>query len=89
MSADERVATWYPPKVGDRLRYFTTVPAGPCLVKRVEALLHVLAVIEHDGETRIVTAERVGLRWNYQIWDEVNAAYGTIWPDEEPRPEVP
>jgi hypothetical protein len=80
--------SWGSPKVGDLLRHDTTHATGPCRIKRVEALLHVLAVFEHEGSTRVVTAERAGLRWHYEIFDEVAALYGKIWPDGEPRPRV-
>jgi len=87
----ERSVAWWPPKVGDRLRHDTTHGAGPRRIKRVEALLHVLAVFHHDGVTRIVTAEWLPTKrsWNYAVRDEIEAFYASIWPDGKPRPEGP
>jgi hypothetical protein len=87
----KRPVAWWPPKAGDLLRHATTHGAGAGRIKRVEALLHVLAVFNHDGCTRIVTAEwfPTKRRWSYQVRDEVEAFYGAIWPEGEPRPEAP
>lgn len=86
----ERTVSWWPPKVGDLLRTATTHGAGPGRIKRVEALLHVLAIFDHDGITRVVTAEwfPTRRRWSYAIQNEAAALYGLIWPEGKPRPEV-
>lgn len=92
-SRSQRSVAWWPSKVGDRLRHATTHGTGGSdgtSIKRVEALLHVLAVFNHEDQTRIVTAEwfPTKKRWSYAIWDEIDAFYGTIWPDGQPRPEA-
>lgn len=61
--------------------------AGEGYIKPVDALLHVLAVFDHDGATRIVTAEwfPTKRRYSYAIQDEVEARLGLIWPEGKPR----
>lgn len=87
--------TWWPPKVGAKLRYATWHGAGASsrmLVKDVEALLHVVSVFEDkDGEQRIVTAEwfPTKRRWNYEVFWWYQASLGTIWPDGTKRPVAP
>jgi hypothetical protein len=80
------VPSWWPPKVGDKLRYDARQLAGR---SSWETLLHVLSVFEDkDGEQRIVTAEWLpGKRWNYAVFWWYQAALGTIWPDGTRRPE--
>jgi hypothetical protein len=82
--------SWWPPKVGDKLRHATWHGAGAGQVIDVEALLHVLSVFEDkDGEQRIVTAEWYPSkrRWNYEVFWWYQAAVGTIWPDGTRRPK--
>lgn len=89
------VPTWWPPKVGTMLRHATHHGAGAGRskrVKRVDALLHVLAVfVDKDGEKRIVTAEwfPTKRRWNYAVMWWYEAAIGLIWPDGTERPGDP
>jgi hypothetical protein len=89
MTLPKRAVAWWPPKVGDLLRHAATHGAGAGCIKHVEALLHVLAVFDHDGCTRIATAEwfPTKRRWSYQVRNEAEAFHGTIWPDGKPRPE--
>lgn len=75
---------WWPPKVGDKLRRATRHGAGAGRVKRVDALLHVVAVFKDKaGEKRIVTAEwfPTKRRWNYAVMWWYEAAIGLIWRD--------
>ena len=83
--------TWWPPKVGATLRYETRHSAGAGLLKKVDALLHVLSVFEDkDGETRIVTAEwfPTRRRWSYEVRSVIEAALGSIWPDGTEKPRL-
>lgn len=85
---------WWPPKVGAALRHSTHHGAGAGRVKRVDALLHVLAVfVDKDGEERIVTAEWFPTKqdWSYSVKCALDAAFGLIWPDgtEKPVPVFP
>lgn len=88
---DVHTVPWWPPRVGDLLQHATTHGAGDCRIKRVEAPIRVLSVFDHDGATRIVTAEwfPTKRRWNYAVWDAGAALYGILWPDGKPRPENP
>jgi predicted FMN-binding regulatory protein PaiB len=83
--------SWWPPKAGDLLRHATAHGAGAGRVKHVEALLHVLAVFDHQGATRIVTAEwfPTKRRWNYTVRGEEEGRVGLIGPDGKPRPKDP
>jgi len=88
------VPRWWPPKVGAELRHATrhgVVEGRRRLIKRVDALLHVLAVFtDKDGEKRIVTAEwfPTKRRWNYAVMSAADAAVGFIWPDGTKKPEA-
>lgn len=84
-----RVAGWWPPQVGDRLRHATVHPTGPASAGRVEALVSVLSVFHHAGETRVVGAERLRARgrYLYEIFDRSHAEVGALWPDGQPRPD--
>lgn len=81
-SADRtKNAAWWPPKVGDKLRYqmkFDDV-----------RLLHVVSVFEHQGETRIVGGfyGKHKQWWHYEVFDRLRAEYAFIWPDGQKRPE--
>lgn len=79
---------WWPPCVGDRLRHFTLHDTQPHGVHQVEALVKVVAVFEHNHETRIVGAEWFPgrQRWSYEVFTVCAAFAGLIWPDGEPRP---
>jgi len=80
--------TWWPPKAGAALRHGTHHGAGG-RIKRVDALLHVLAVfVDKDGERRIVTAEwfPTKRRWNYTVMSAFDAVSGLIWPDGKEQP---
>ena len=84
------VPSWWPPKVGDKLRHYTWQSAGSGQGTYGEALLHVLSVFEDkDGEQRLVAAEWFPSkrRWNYEVFWWYQAALGTIWPDGTKRPE--
>jgi predicted FMN-binding regulatory protein PaiB len=91
VTAADRPMSWWPPKAGDLLRHATAHGAGAGRVKHVEALLHVLAVFDHQGATRIVTAEwfPTKRRWNYVVRGEEEGRVGLIWPDGKPRPKDP
>lgn len=82
---------WWPPAVGDKLRHVTLHGGGDYGVKNVDALLHVLAVFDHVGEVRIVTAEwfPTRKRWNYEVFNERQANFGTIFRDGDPNPYTP
>lgn len=85
---------WWPPRVGAKLRHATMHSARGTgretrvRIKRVEALLRVLAVFRHDGAVRIVTAEWFPTKrcWHYEIRSEADAIVGSIWPDGQIRP---
>ena len=80
---------WWPPKVGASLRHSTHHGAGGGRIKRVDALLHVLAVfVDKDGEERIVTAEWFPTKrqWSYAVKCELDAAFGLIWLDGTEKP---
>jgi len=89
------VPTWWPPKAGALLRHVSHHGAGTGrlkLVKRVDALLHVVSVfVDKDGEKRIVTAEwfPAKRRWNYAVMWWYEAALGIIWPDGTEKPQCP
>ena len=83
------VPTWWPPKVGDKLRH-TALHGGVGRLKRAEAFLHVVSVFEDkDGEKRIVTAEwfPTKRRWNYEVFWWYQAALGIVWRDGSKKPE--
>ena len=83
---------WWPPKVGTKLRHATHHGAGAGRVKRVDALLHVVAVfVDKDGEKQIVTAEwfPTRRRWSYEVMPWYAAAAGRIWLDGTKKPEIP
>lgn len=76
-------AAWWPPAVGDKLRHFTHHGAGGMKIKQVHALVHVVAVFEHEGDTLATVAEwfPTRRRWNYTTifgWCEAVISY---WPD--------
>lgn len=82
-------ASWWPPKVGDRLRRFTLHGAGGMRVKQVHALVRVVAVFEHDGEIHATVAEwfPTRRRWHYEtIQGWCGPAIGEYWPDGQPPP---
>ena len=64
--------TWWPPKVGDKLRLIAAShSAGPGRIKYVDGLLHVVSVFEDkDSAQRIVTAEWFPSKqhWNYEVF---------------------
>ena len=84
-------ASWWPPKIGDRLRearvnWDRSYPngRGP---GDVEVLLHVVSVFEHAGQTRVVVADQNPAgNWSYNILSGTVAEAGLIWPDGELRP---
>ncbi len=81
---------WWPPKVGDKLRHFTLhADAENGGVKRVAALVHVLSVVEHNGEWIVTTAEWFPSRkrWNYEVFRDILAIVGSIWPDGDEPPK--
>jgi hypothetical protein len=84
--------TWWPPKVGTKLRHSThhgTRSAG--VIKHVDVVLHVVSVFkDKDGERQIVTAEWFPRkrRWNYEVFWWYQAAIGMIWRDGTAKPEV-
>ena len=83
------IPTWWPPKVGARLRHATHHGAGAGRLKPVRAALHVLSVFkDKDGEKRVVTAEwfPTKRRWNYTIMSVYDAEAGLIWLDGTERP---
>jgi hypothetical protein len=83
-------AAWWPPKVGDRLRKFTLHGSGGNTVRQVHALCHVLAVFDHDGETRATIAEWLPTRrrWNYETIGVIEALprFSKYWPDGQYPP---
>ena len=82
--------SWWPPKVGAKLRHATHHGAGAGRIKRVDAVLHVVSVFkDKDGEKRIVTAEwfPTKRRWNYAVFWWYEAAIGLIWPNGTKKPE--
>lgn len=84
--------TWWPPKVGTKLRHGTWHGAGGARVKHVDALLHVVSVFtDKDGGRSIVTAEwfPTKRRWNYEVFWWYQAAIGLIWRDGTKKPECP
>ncbi len=86
------VPTWWPPKVGTKLRHATHHSTGAGRLKRVDAVLHVVAVfVDKDGEQRIVTAEWFPSkrRWNYTVMWWYEATIGLIWCDGTKKPECP
>ena len=80
--------SWWPPRVGDKLRHFTLHEiAGH--VTQVHALAHVVAVFEHNGETMATVAEWFPSRrrWNYETIRGWLDGRMTYWPDGQPPPE--
>jgi len=83
-----KVPSWWPPTVGSKLRHFTlhTDPETGLLVQ-VHALVHVVAVFEHAGESLATIAEWLPTRrrWIYETilgWLQNGESY---WPDgQEP-----
>lgn len=73
-------ASWWPPKVGDKLRRFTT-RRGP------HALKEVLAVFEHRGKTLATVAEWLpgSHQWVYDTITGIHARY-SYWPDGQDPP---
>ncbi len=83
-------APWWPPRPGDRLRHFALHghPDGSHRVIQVHALVLVMAVFEHEGETLATVAEWLSRRqeWKYETirgWLEAPDGY---WPDGTPPP---
>lgn len=79
---------WWPPKVGDKLRHFTHHGSGGNRIVQVHALVHVVAVFEHDGDTLATVAEwfPTRRRWNYSTirgWSEGMISH---WPDGDQPP---
>lgn len=76
---------WWPPKVGDKLRHFTLhTDHESGGVKQVHALVHVVAVFEHAGESMATVAEWLPTkqRWVYETiagWLQFNSDH--YWPD--------
>lgn len=88
---NDNAATWWPPKPGDKLRHWTQHGAGGMTVKHVHALVHVVAVFEHEGETLATIAEWFPSRrrWDYTTINEMKAwsRWSTYWPDGESPPQ--
>jgi len=84
-------ATWWPPKPGDRLRHFTLHGAGGMTVKQVHALVHVVAVFQHNGETLATVAEWFPTRrcWSYSTITALDSypRWSKFWPDGQDPPE--
>lgn len=85
----DREPSWWPPKVGDKLRKHSQREIDG-KVTLVHALIHVVSVFEHDGETIATVAEwwPTKKHWHYVVihgWLEATQAY---WPDGQkcPRP---
>lgn len=72
---------WWPPAAGDKLRGVQ----GPD--EPEDPVLHVVAVFEHEGEARAVTAEwwPRRRRWHYEVRTVVDADVGLVRPDGTPR----
>lgn len=83
----EGVELWWPPKRGDRLRYPTFHAAGDDHIRNVQALLHVVAVFSHDGQTHAVTAEWLPgrRRWAYETYTKWRADGLQLHPASGPR----
>lgn len=71
-------STWWPPKVGDKLRQFDRIERGP-----IARLCHVVAVFDHDGRSHATIAwyGTHRQRWHYEVIDRIRISYGLIWPD--------
>ena len=79
--------SWWPPKVGDKLRHFTlhSSDTESDRLVQVHALVHVVAVFEHDGDTLATVAEwwPGSRRWNYETirgWAEASSGE-SYWPN--------
>lgn len=71
------VPSWWPPKVGDKLRKFDHVERGA-----IARLCHVVSVLEHAGSVKAVVAY-YGIHrkwWHYEIVTSLNATW-EFWPD--------
>jgi hypothetical protein len=88
--------SWWPPKVGAKLRHATHHATGAgrrdtrVHIKQVDAVLHVVSVFkDKDGEKRIVTAEwfPTKRRWGYEVHWWYEAAIGLIWRDGTEKPK--
>src|SRR5262249_48045612 len=92
---NEGIESWWPPAPGDRLHYPTLHAAGGIRVRRVQALLHVVGVFFHDGETHAVVAEWLPgrQRWLYEVYAKWRAEDLRLRPDSRsprsPRPSSP
>lgn len=74
------IPSWWPPKVGDKLRMDSNGE---------EYLCHVVSVFDHDGKT-LATIAYYGKhrqRWHYEVVRSIDAHFATIWPDGAPRPD--
>ena len=82
-----KVPTWWPPKVGDKLRGVRSPDAAN------DPLLHVVAVFRHvasndDGDHIVVAEWNVTRqRWMYEVRSVVDALVGAVRPDGTPRVE--
>ena len=87
--ADAADASWWPPKVGDKLRHFTLHGGSGGEVHRVHALVHVVAVFAHDGRDLATVAEWFPSRkrWSYETISITKAQFGEYWPDGAEPPE--
>lgn len=54
-----------------------------------DKLLHVVATFEDDGMRMVVTKTwwSSKQRWHYEVFSQLHACVGTIYPDGEERPE--
>ncbi len=86
--ADAENAPWWPPRQGDRLRHFTLQGDAATRVRQVHALVDVVAVFEHEGETLATIAEwwPTKQRWSYQTIHGRLEATTIYWPDGSPPP---
>ncbi len=78
----------WPPKAGDKIRHFTQHGDSGGWPKHVHALVHVVAVFEHDGEVLATVAEWIPSRgrWLYETihrWLQDEPGY---WPDGSQPP---
>jgi hypothetical protein len=81
---------WWPPKVGDKLRHATLHYCDEPAPRKVDALVHVVAVFEHAGATLATVAEWFPSRrrWHYETIGLAHASGLAYWPDGTAAPTI-
>lgn len=77
------IPDWWPPAVGDRLRWAAE--------NRTEYMCHVVAVFEHAGKHHVAVAwyGKTKQWWHYEVFGSIDAYFTKIWPDGQERPKCP